>query len=167
MKTKSRLTKLIATALTIVALAAILTTWEPHRVDALAEDHNQFVVGLTSGQTARLNVLNSGAAQGIIIDWKFFDSQGRVLAESPGMQLIPPGQMRSFDLNADELNVIRDRFGRVQVLASVRAIGNLDTNNFHASLEVFDNATGKTTVFIPAAVIKGFNPQPDPPGIQQ
>lgn len=167
MKTRSGRTKLIATALTIVALAAILAPWNARRVDALAEDHNQFVAGLTSGQTARLNVLNSGAAQGIIIDWKFFDSLGRVLAQSPERQLIPPGQMMAFDLNADELNVMRDRFGRIQVRAVVVALGGPDTKNLHASLEVFDNATGKTTVFIPAAVVKGFNPQPDPPGIQQ
>jgi hypothetical protein len=161
MKTRSRLTKLMATALTIVALAAILTTWAARRVEALAEDHNQFVVGLTSGQTARLNVLNRGAAVGLVIDWKFLDSLGRGLAESPEGQLIPPGQMRSFDLNADELNVPRDRFGRIQVHALVRAQSNPNEKNFHASLEVFDNATGKTTV-----IVQGFNPQSDLPSNQ-
>ncbi|MCI0387300.1 MAG: hypothetical protein MOB07_00805 [Acidobacteria bacterium] len=155
MKIRSRRTKLIATALTIVALAAILATWNARQVDALAEDHNQFVVGLTSGQTARLSALNSGEAKGIIVDYKFFDSQGRVLRvfiapPDPDRQLIPPGQMRSVDLNADDLNVMRDRFGRIQVHALVRAIGNPDEKNLHASLEVFDNATGKTTVLIQA-----------------
>lgn len=168
MKTRSGRTKLIATALTIVAFAAILTIWNARRVDALAEDHNhQFVVGLTSGQTARLSALNSGEEIGIIVDYKCFDSLGRILAQSPERRLIPPGQMRSFDLNADELNVTRDRFGRIQMRAVVAPLGGPDTKNLHASLEVFDNATGKTTVFIPAAVIKGFNPQPDPPSIQQ
>lgn len=152
MKTRNRRTKLIAVALTLVAFAAILTTWDARRVDALAEDHNQFVAGLSSGQTARLSVLNSGEAKGIIIDYKFFDSLGRVLQAppDPDRQLIPPGQMRSFDLNADDLNVMRDRFGRIQVLAVVRALGGPDTKNLHASLEVFDNATGKTTVVIKA-----------------
>ena len=152
MNNRSRRTKLIATALTIVALAAILTTWNARQVDALAEDHTQFVVGLASGQTARLSALNTGEAKGIIIDYKFFDSLGRVLGQppEPDRQLIPPGQMRSIDLNADELNAQRDRFGRIQVHAVVRALGGPDTKNLHASLEVFDNATGKTTVVIQA-----------------
>jgi hypothetical protein len=58
--------------------------------------------------------------------------------------------MRSFDLNADELNLPRDRFGRIQIHALVKAIGNTDEKNLHTSLEVFDNATGKTTVIIQA-----------------
>jgi hypothetical protein len=150
MKTRSRRTKLIATAFTIVAFAAILAPWNARQVDALAEDHNQFVVGLTSGQTARLSALNRGEEIGIIVDYKFFDSLGRVLSQSPERQLVPPGQMMSFDLNADELNVARDRFGRIQIHALVRAIGGANENDLHASLEVFDNATGKTTVLIPA-----------------
>ncbi len=166
MKNRSARIKLIATALGLVAFAAILITWEARRVDALAEDHNLFVVGLSSGQTARLNVFNSGKERGYVINWKFFDSRGRVIAQSPGSVFLPPVQMRSFDLNADDLNVTRDRFGRIQMLAVARAQSNPNEKNFHASLEVFDNATGKTTVFFPTETIKGFNPQPDQPGIQ-
>jgi hypothetical protein len=147
MKNRSRRTILIVVALA-VALGAILASWNARRVDALAEDHNQFVVGLTSGQTARLNVLNSGEEIGLIINWKFFDSQGRVLAQSPERQLIPPGQMMAFDLNADELNAPRDRFGRIQIRAVAQSVGNQNDNDLRVSLEVFDNATGKTTVLI-------------------
>ena len=103
MKTRSRRTKLIATALTIAALAAILATWDTRRVDALAEDHFQFVVGLASGQTARLNALNSGEEKGYVIDWKFLDTQGRVLAQSQESVFLPAVQMKSFDLNAADL----------------------------------------------------------------
>jgi hypothetical protein len=147
MKTRSRRTIQIVFALA-VALAVILTPGNARRVDALAEDHNQFVVGLSSGQTARLSALNNGEETGIIIDWKFLDSQGRVLAQSPERQLIAPGQMGSFDLNADELNATRDRFGRIQIRAVAQSVGNQNDNELHVSLEVFDNATGKTTVLI-------------------
>ena len=147
MKTRNRRTIQIVFALA-VAFAAILTMWDARQVDALAEDHNQFVVGLSSGQTARLSALNSGEEIGIIIDFKIFDSQGRVLAQSPERQLIPPGQMESFDLNADELNASRDRFGRIQIRAVAQSVGNQNDNDLYVSLEVFDNATGKTTVLI-------------------
>lgn len=147
MKNRSRRTILIVVALA-VALAVILAPWNARRVDALAEDHNQFVVGLSSGQTARLSALNSGEEIGLVIDWKFFDSLGRVLAQSPERQPIPPGQMKSFDLNADELNVMRDRFGRIQIRAVAQSVGDTNEQDLHVSLEVFDNATGKTTVLI-------------------
>jgi hypothetical protein len=147
MKTRNRRTIQIVFALA-VALAIILAPWIARRVDALAEDHNQFVVGLSSGQTARLSALNSGEEIGIIVDYKIFDSQGRVLAQSPERQAIPPGQMGSFDLNADELNATRDRFGRIQIRAVAQSVGNQNDNDLHVSLEVFDNATGKTTVLI-------------------
>jgi hypothetical protein len=169
MKNRSGRTILIIVALT-VALAAISTTWDTRRVDAIQDSEKVTTpFGLSSGQTARLSVLNSGAANGILLEWKFFDRLGRVLGQPPDpeRQLIPPGQMRSFDLNADELNLPRDRFGRIQVYVLVRAVGNPNEKNFHASLEVFDNATGKTTVFFPTETIKGFNPQPDAAGIQQ
>jgi hypothetical protein len=75
--------------------------------------------------------------------------------------------MSTFDLNADNINASRiGSFGRIQVLALVRAIGNPEEKSLHVSLEVFDNATGKTTVFVPPALVKGFNPQPDPPDIR-
>ena len=72
-------------------------------MDALAEDHFQFVVGLASGQTARLNALNSGEEKGYVIDWKFLDTQGRVLAQSQESVFLPAVQMKSFDLNAADL----------------------------------------------------------------
>jgi len=123
-------------------------------------------IGIASGQTARLNALNTNAERGIIIDWKFLDSQGRILAQSREPQLIPPGQMRSFDLNADEVNVTRDPSSRVQVIAIIRTIEDPDTIYLHTSLEVLDNSTGKTTVFVSPTLLRGVNSQPDPSGSQ-
>src|SRR5262245_41622836 len=161
MKTAKTTMKLFATAIALVTAVAIWSAWGARQAQAVQDSEEVLSsIGITSGQTARLNVLNSGEERGIVIDWRFFDGQGRVLAQSPERQLIPPGQMRSFDLNADEVNATRDRFGRVQVIAIIRALGGPDTKekkNLHTSLEIFDNATGKTTVFVPPALIKGFN----------
>lgn len=167
MKSSKTTTKLFATVMTVIIAVGIWFALGARRAQAI-QDSEDFPspFGISFGQTARLSVLNSGE-RGIIIDWRFLDGQGHTLARAAGPQTIPPNQMRSFDLNADDLGAVRDRFGRIQVLAVVRALGGPDTKNLHTSLEVFDNATGKTTIFIPSPLIKGFNPQPDPPGIRQ
>jgi hypothetical protein len=53
------------------------------------------------------------------------------------------------------------------VIAIIRALGGPDTNNLHTSLEIFDNATGKTTLFVPPLLVNGFSPQPVSAGVQQ
>ena len=161
MKTLKTTTKLFVTAIALVSAATIWAALGASRAQAIqaSEEFLPYIetMGIASGQTARLNALNTNAERGIIIDWKFLDSQGRILAQSREPQLIPPGQMRSFDLNADEVNATRDPSSRVQVIAIIRTLGGPDTKNLHTSLEVFDNATGKTTVLVPPA---RFNPPP-------
>jgi hypothetical protein len=167
MKTSKTTTKLFAMVIALVTAAAIWFAWGARQAQAL-QDSEDFPspIAITFGQTARLSVLNTGESKGIIIDYKFLDSAGRVLARGPEPHLIPAGQFRSFDVNGDELRAERDRFGRVQLRAVVTLLGGPDTKNLHTSLEVFDNATGKTTVFFPTETIKGFNPQPGLAGIQ-
>jgi hypothetical protein len=101
----------------------------------------------------------------------FLDNLGRPLA-GPEPHLVPPGQAVFLDLNADALGG-PDTFGRFQVRAQV-TLGGPDTklrevracsNNLRSTLEMFDNDTGKSTVILNPAVLKGFNPQPDPPGM--
>jgi hypothetical protein len=165
MKTAKTTKKLFVTAIALVTTAAIWATLGARRAQAQgSETFLPYIeqVGIASGQTARLSALNSNAEREFVIDWRFLDSQGRILAQSREPQLIPPGQMRSFDLSADEVNATMDRFGRVQVIAIIRTLGGPDTKNLHTSLEVFDNATGKTTVFVSPTLV----PQPDPSGGQ-
>lgn len=170
MKTAKTTKKLFVTAIALVTTAAIWATLGARRTQAFqgSETFLPYIeqVGVAPGQTARLNAFNSNEDRGIVIDWKFLDSQGRILAKSPEPQLIPPGQMRSFDLKADEVNTTRDPSGRVQVIAIIRTIGEPGIFNLHTSLEVFDNATGKTTVFVSPTLVRGINPQPDPSGGQ-
>jgi hypothetical protein len=159
MKTVKTTTKLFVTAIALVSAATIWAALGASRAQAIqaSEEFLLYIetIGIASGQTARLNALNSSGDSGIIIDYKFLDSQGRILAQSRESQLIPPGQVRSFDLNADEVNATRDPSSRVQVIAIIRTLGGPDTKNLHTSLEVFDNVTGKTTVVVPPAC---FNP---------
>ena len=97
-------------------------------------------VGITFGQTARLTSANIGT-RAIIIDWTFLDGEGAVLAQF-ARQLIEPGKMMSFDLNADD--IVREN-NRIQI----RVVISGDTSKgLLTSTEVFENDTGKTTVFI-------------------
>jgi hypothetical protein len=150
MKTANMSTKLFAMVITLVAAAAIWSVWGARQAHAIQDSEKVLEpIGITFGQTARLNVLNSGEVKGLVVNWKFLDSAGRTLARGPEPHIIPAGQFRSFDVNGDELGAERDRFGRIQMRAVVTMLGGPDTggsNGSHCiSVEVIDNASGKTT----------------------
>jgi len=160
MKTKNTQTNLFALTFSVVsiALAAICFGWNTNSVQAVQDSEiNSFSFGTAIGQTARLNVLNCGDDQGFIINWKFLDGDGSVLKRGPEPRIIPPGKIISFDVNGDELNAPRDRFGRIQMRAVVKGIGNPDIfqRNVSVSVEVIDNATGKSTLFVAREAAKG------------
>ena len=97
-------------------------------------------VGITFGQTVRTTAANIGT-RAIIINWSVLDSEGAVLGQLD-RQVIEPGKMMSFDLNADSILREGDRI-QIRVTLSGDILRGL-----LASTEVFENATGKTTVFI-------------------
>lgn len=97
-------------------------------------------VGITFGQTARVTAANTGT-RAIIIDWTVLDSEGAVLGQLV-RQVIDPGKMMSFDLDADDIVRENSRI-QIRVVISGDILRGLLT-----STEVFENDTGKTTVFI-------------------
>jgi hypothetical protein len=118
----------------------------PHpRRNASASHHhrNSRPVGITFGQTARINLSNTSDRAIIIIGGKFFDSDGNILAEF-GRQVIEAGKIMSFDLNADD--IIRER-NRIQIRGVIES-PEPHLRGVAISVEVFNNADGKTTVFI-------------------
>jgi len=132
-------------------LIAVWAVWPVSRVKAVGDPSDgKYGLGLARGQTARLTVINSGEERGFIVDWKFLDSEGRPLAQGDEPVEVPPGQMKSFDLDGDALDVQRDRFGRIQFRAKVSGRGQRrDLNyNFQILVEIFDNDSGKTTASI-------------------
>jgi len=97
-------------------------------------------VGITFGQTARVNILNTGDRAIIIIGGKFLDSDGNVIAEFRGT--IDPGKTMSFDLNGDTVPRTENRIEiHVVIEGPVPRLTVI-------SLEVFNNADGRTTVFL-------------------
>jgi len=158
----------IRTKTTLAALVLVIGMLAAPHVEAVIAIIAPDPVGIAIGQTARLTVLNRGfgrgAARGFIINWRFLDAAGRVLKQGAECVNVGAGEMMWFDLPYIELG---SRPGnRVQLRAEVIALGGPDTRaSLSGSVEVIDDATGQTTVFIgDPGLIRGFNPQPDPPG---
>jgi hypothetical protein len=159
MKAGNRSTKLIAIVIALVTVVLVWANWGASRVAAIQDSQGDITptprscggcalldpFGLAVGQAARLTVLNSSEDRGFIINWKFLDSEGRTLAQSEERVMVLPGQMKSFDLDGDTLDRVRDAFGRIQMRAVVRALGGPDTRNLKVSIEVFDKSSGRTT----------------------
>lgn len=140
----------------LCVLAAI--GWNADSVQAVRDfEINSHSWGVAPGQSARLNILNCGEDQGFVVNWTFLDGDGGVLKRGPEPHIIPPGKTVSFDVNGDELNAPRDRFGRIQMRAVVKGLGGPDTfnRNINVSVEVIDNTTGRSSLFVSAAAVKG------------
>ena len=116
MKTRTTSSMLVAILLAFLALGV---TKAQANVDIYRP------VGITFGQTARVTAANTGT-RAIVIDWTVLDSEGTVLGQLV-RQVIQPGKMMSFNLNADSGDNLR---------------------RLLTSTEVFENDTGKTTVFL-------------------
>ena len=99
-------------------------------------------IGLTHGQTLRIGLLR-GDVNGTPTEMIVFDCGGNTLLHAtiaPG----PPNTCSSFDLNADQLPQGEfDNSGRAEV--SVDWGDRNKVGSFFATVQVFDNLTGKTT----------------------
>jgi hypothetical protein len=134
MKTRTRSSLFFALMLGLLTLGA-------SNAHAIIIDYHP-AVGIAIGQTVRVNVLNISDRAIIIIGGKFLDEEGNVLGEFRGR--IEPGKTMSFDLDRDTL--IRER-NRIEIHAVIES-PEPHLRGALISLEVFNNADGKTTVFI-------------------
>src|SRR2546430_8979470 len=133
MKTRTTSSMLIALLLAVLALGVT-------KAQAFIDIYRP--VGITFGQTARVNILNTGDRAFIIDGSKFLDNDGNVIATFRGT--IDPGKTMSFDLN-------RDSFVREQNRVEIHVVLEGPVPHLTGaliSLEVFNNADGRTTVFL-------------------
>jgi len=104
-------------------------------------------IGLTRGQTLRIGLLR-GDVNGTPTEMTVFDCGGNTLMNAivaPG----PPGTCSVFDLNADQLPQREfDNSGRAEV--RVDWGDRNKAGSFFATVQVFDNLTGKTTFALQA-----------------
>jgi hypothetical protein len=181
MTRRSILTK-VASALMLAALLTTGVIWEVRRVRASNPPEPDRVlfgmVGITRGQTLRLNVVNltnppepdrSGACSVVL---SFRNAQGDVVTNSDGQPIRRTVELRAgatafLDLNGDQFGSGGDTNlpSRFQLRPFVRVLSNppdpdrqSPPDPCRATMEVFDNATGRTSLFAPAL---SNPPEPD------
>ncbi len=140
----SKLTLLIAMLLTLGAARAQANILPGVRIGFPP-------IGLTMDQTVRLNLVNIGVPNGMLISWSFIDANGLTLAQST--VTLPLGKVVSVDFrqpkgplppHPDIPDVLR-----TEVRAQVDIINaGIPSESLRRSLEVFNNDTGATTVFM-------------------
>jgi hypothetical protein len=189
MKTKRMLT--IATmlaALTALMTLGIIRAARPVKAqnEQPPPHHDRIsfgMVGITQGQTIRLSVVNTepspqhdSQSQIFRVVMTFLDAEGHRLRGRDSSIIrravsLAPGRAIFLDLNADDIQWPPGPT-RVQVRAVVNVTppdGTVEepppvADRLVPSVEVFNNANGRTVIFIGnPGVIRGFNPQPDPP----
>jgi len=138
------------------------------------------MIGITPGETLRINVANPQLPSATLpppcrVELAFLDSAGNPLIP-PVQRTLDAGRSAHFDLNGDALFTpgTGDVLLRAEVRPVVRVLQTAVGDVFVppgpcvSSIELFDNATGKTRVSAGLqnpGVIVGFNPQPDPPRV--
>jgi hypothetical protein len=112
-------------------------------------------VGLTRDQTARLNLLNIGVPNGMLVSWRFIDATGLTLAQS--VVTLPLGKIVSVDYRRNGNPLPPNTDPPEQIRAEVRAQVDIvnpgvPSESLRRSLELFNNDTGATTVCMGGAV---------------
>ena len=167
MKTRTSFTKV---ALIIgAATLALGTLWEVRRVYAFnpQPDPPGFgIVGITRNETLRINIVNLAVADRqsppdpCRVVLSFRDAQGHPLTNGDGQVIrravdLQAGESAFLDLNGEQFGIGDTTLPlRVQLRPFVRVVagpqpglGGLPPDPCFPTMEVFDNSTGRTTLF--------------------
>lgn len=144
MKTQNLSTRLLVLATFMSILFMIGVRTEQVQAFDTTDAKPSPMVGLAEGQTARLNVVNIGDSNSdsCQVQMIFYDNEGKQLALDT--QRIDPGIATFLDLS---YNDVGNPNIRVQIRSWVRVLIG-DPSICLSSLEVFDDETGKTTLFV-------------------
>jgi hypothetical protein len=154
----------------LVALLATAAITEARRVRAVSppDPDRLGMIGLTQGQTIRLNVVNlhppldpdapPGPCRVVL---GFLDAGGQPFKDSTGQVIqsevqLQPGESAFLDLNGD--GVVPPSTNGAPVRLQLRPVvnvlqeppGKYPPGPCFPTMEVFDNATGRTSLFAPA-----------------
>jgi hypothetical protein len=127
------------------------------------------MVGIADGQTARLNLVNLGipTSTGLPPDpcrahLKFFDGNGNLLASRPVD--LKPGEAAFLDfapsfapVNGTDLAPLR-----AEIRGAVRPDDDLYAPPCKATVEIFDNVSGRTSILYPPDSCRGTQCQAQP-----
>ena len=145
--TRSRLSVLVA----LVTLATVLAASPAQAIIIICKSG---MFGFTTGQTARVNVVNYGDPdqRPVEVSVKFLNKDSNVLGEFRLTDPLQPGKAAAFDLNRDDL--VGAAPGRHEIRVEV-TYGDPDDkkaddlrNRAKTTIEIINNETGKTEVFV-------------------
>jgi hypothetical protein len=148
-------------------LAATAVTRHVHDADS---HYPLTVVGLTPGQTARINVTNSPHPQGteppgpLEVELMFHDSRGGIIVDRTGRAahatfVIDPHRSASLELNGSSVAAAG---GRVTIQPCVKVVSAAAGSLAMPTFEMY-NTLLRTTTILTSGALRGFDPQPDPP----
>ena len=153
MKARNASSKVITVAVLAGILIATATLLDRSRVSAFNPQPDPPAFGMlavTHGQTARLNVVDTmdvppGPCREV--ELMFLDSMGNIRQRS--VQCLMSGHAAFLDLNGDFLELIDNR---AEIRGKVHLIDPSERTmtNFVATIEVFDNETGRTSFVLTA-----------------
>jgi hypothetical protein len=149
------------TVMTITILAALITvvaTWVMNWAGAAAtfteRQLNFSSIGIAAGQTARLNVSNLGQ-EPVTAQFFVFDERG--VNHLPLTEVtVEPGHTASMDLPFRIIPTDQRRFQIRGMIKVAPRSGQITDGTVSASLEIFDNLTGRTSIGL------GLTTPPDP-----
>ena len=159
--TRHNLISVMALALLVLCFAQIpAQAQEQTRQITVIQD--MVTVGLVPGQTLSITLSNpedSGAPVSGHV--RVFDSRGGLVFETPEAE-IAPGEFHSFEIDRADIALPGDpRTGRFEVAARITTIRQVNLARSKAridklptTIELIDNATGKTTAMLLPAIQK-------------
>lgn len=128
-----------------MAVVAALFAWnmarpaQPAQAFDMTNERPSPMLGIARGQTVRLNVVNVSTGTPADVTLVFYNRMGAVVARDA--ETIKPGQAIYLDLNYAAI-------GDPNLRAAARAVVIGNPNISVASLEVFDDVTGRTSLII-------------------
>jgi hypothetical protein len=174
--TVSRKTKLNSFLILLACSTALLIS-RSEAADQTNERPIYFgAVGLANQQVARLNVVSIGDPSIIPpgpcrVGLSFLDARGIIINDRNGRPMstqldVAQGASGFLDMSAGAFIIYgRLQFRAMVVLPPAPTDSSVDPcANVIPTLEIFEQRTGRTTLFLHPALIRGFDPQPDPPG---
>jgi len=131
-------------------------------------------VGVTPGQTARINVVNSPDPNSsipptpITVEMCFHDSKGNLILDRTRRPVqktstIDPHNGDFLDLNG---SLVAGPGARVVIVPCVRILRISEGTLAVPTFEIFNNLL-KTTLVLNPGIARGFDPQPDPPALPE
>jgi hypothetical protein len=141
------LKNIFANFIAVTALAATLTICAAAQTAPLESEIDFGMIGGAFGQTARLNLVYRGykddpSTPSIQVEFTWLNRRGEVIGRS--LQTVQPGQGVFSDLNLNPLT----RANRVEIIPCVRILTDPARRvDVGGSLEIFDNLTGRTSVY--------------------